>query len=61
MCHGANKSASPISALRRLKREDLSMAIREGIKGIAMRGFSIENSGPLNEDDIASLIKVIKP
>lgn len=61
MCHGTNKSASPISAMRRLKREDLLTAIREGIEGTAMPGFSIENSGPLNEDDIASLIKVIKP
>lgn len=59
MCHG--KSASSLQKMRSKSREEIARAIREGIENTSMPGWAVENGGPLNDKEIGSLIKVIKP
>jgi mono/diheme cytochrome c family protein len=61
MCHNVRKSASPISEMRKLSRERVIKAIKEGVMNTAMPGFGANNGGPLNKSQIESLVSVIKP
>jgi mono/diheme cytochrome c family protein len=61
MCHNYGKSASPLSEMRKKPKEEIEMAIREGIKNTSMPGWDIKNGGPLNDEEIESLIRIIKP
>lgn len=60
MCHNNGKSASPIQGMSKKPREYISNAIRNGIDGTSMPGWDARNGGPLKDEEIESLVNVIK-
>jgi len=60
MCHNNGKSASPIQEMRKKPREDIISAIRNGIDNTSMPGWGSQNGGHLKDDEIDSLVNVIK-
>jgi cytochrome c5 len=61
MCHFRGKSAQPILEMRKKSKEYIAKAIREGINNTSMPGFALKNGGPLSDEEIESLVAVIKP
>lgn len=61
MCHGRGKSASSIMKMRTKPREYIVKAITDGVDKTAMPGFDMKNGGPLTEEEIESLVDVIRP
>jgi len=59
MCHGTRKSASSISAMSKRSKGYLINAIRNGVEGSPMPGWSVKNGGPLGEEEIGSLVDLI--
>ena len=59
MCHDSGKSASSILVMRKRPKEYLINAIRNGVEGSSMPGWSVKNSGPLGEEEISSLAELI--
>lgn len=60
MCHNAGKNTS-LSTMSKKPRADLLKAIREGVDNTLMPGFDLKNGGPLDENEIKSLLDLIKP
>ena len=61
MCHETGRSAVPISTMNQKPREYLIRAIRDGVANTSMPGWDIKNSGPLSQEEIDSLVSLIKP
>ena len=59
MCHDSGKSASSILEMSKRSKEYLINAIRNGVEGSSMPGWSVKNSGPLGEEEIGSLVDLI--
>ena len=59
MCHNAGKKTS-LSTMSKKPAEELRRSIREGVNNTLMPGFHIEKGGPLNDEEITSLIELIK-
>jgi hypothetical protein len=60
MCHNAGKNTS-LSTMSKKPTQDLLKAIREGVENTLMPGFDLRNGGPLEDDEIKSLIDLINP
>jgi hypothetical protein len=60
MCHNAGKNTS-LSTMSRKPAKDMLKAIREGVENTLMPGFDISYGGPLDDNDIKSLMDLIKP
>ena len=59
MCHNAGSNAS-LSRMSKMPEKHLLKVIREGVEDTVMPGFDLKNGGPLDEDQIRSLIDLIK-
>lgn len=59
MCHNSRKSAYPISEMSKRSKQYLINAIRNGVDGSSMPGWSLQNGGPLGEEEISSLVDLI--
>jgi hypothetical protein len=59
MCHNAGKNAS-LTEMSRKPEEYLIRIIRKGVDNTVMPGWEKRSGGPLDEDDIRSLIDLIK-
>ena len=59
MCHGAGKSASPLSKMSKKPKDYLTNAIRNGVEGSSMPGWDSKSKGPLGDDEINSLVDLI--
>ena len=59
MCHDFGKSASSILEMSKKSKGYLINAIRNGVEGSSMPGWSLKNSGPFGEEEIASLVDLI--
>lgn len=60
MCHGIGKSASTILDMRKKPKEDIIEAIRNGVEDTSMPGWDNKSGGPLSDDEIESLVDLIK-
>ena len=60
MCHDFSRSAAPLSGMSKRPRQYLSKAVRNGVNGSSMAGWSRKNSGPLGDEEIDSLVDLIK-
>ncbi len=60
ICHRTGKAGQPVSELRRMSDEVLQAGIISGKPGTMMPGFSWKEGGPLNSEEINSLIRYIK-
>lgn len=60
MCHNAGKNTS-LSTMSKKRSKEMLKAIREGVENTLMPGFAVGNGGPLDDDDIKSLIELINP
>lgn len=60
MCHNAGKNTSLSTMSRKTADENLK-AIRDGVEGTLMPGFTIKSGGPLDDNEIKSLIDLINP
>lgn len=60
MCHDNSKSASSLSEMSKRPKQYLRDAVRNGVKGSSMAGWALTNSGPLGDEEIDSLVDVIK-
>jgi hypothetical protein len=61
MCHKQGKSASSSVKMGRKPKAYIRDAIRNGVAQTTMPGFFTKNGGPLTEEEIESLVNVIKP
>lgn len=61
MCHNGRGTAPSIVEMRKKPAKYITEAIREGVDNTSMPGFSVKNNGPLNDPQIESLIRLIKP
>jgi cytochrome c553 len=59
MCHNAGKKTS-LSTMSKKPAEELFKSIREGVDNTLMPGFHLDKGGPLNDEEIKSLIELIK-
>ena len=60
MCHDVGKSASPLAEMSKRPEQYLSNAVRNGVSGSSMAGWASKSSGPLGDEEIASLVDLIK-
>jgi len=60
MCHETGKSASTLSQMSKRPKDYLTNVIRNGINGSSMAGWATKNSGPLGDEEIDSLVDLIK-
>ncbi len=60
MCHNAGKNTS-LSTMSRKPAKEMLKAIREGVENTLMPGFDVRYGGPLDNNDIQSLMDLIKP
>lgn len=60
MCHNAGKNTS-LSTMSKKSTEELLKAIKEGVGNTLMPGFDSRFGGPLDDNDIKSLLDLIKP
>jgi len=60
MCHDFTKSASPLPEMSKRPRQSLRNAVRNGVNGSSMAGWATKNNGPLGDEEIDSLVDLIK-
>ena len=60
MCHDTGKSASTISQMSKRPKDYLANVIRNGVNGSSMAGWATKNNGPLGDEEIDSLVDMIK-
>jgi len=60
MCHEHGKSAAPITEMRKKPKEYLIKATSDGITDTSMPGWHIKNDGPLSNEEIESLVYLLK-
>ncbi len=60
MCHNAGKNTS-LSTMSKKPAKEMLKAIREGVENTLMPGFDVSHGGPLDDNDIQSLMDLIKP
>jgi mono/diheme cytochrome c family protein len=60
MCHDFSRSASPLPEMRKRSIQYLSNAVRNGVNGSSMPGWSTKKGGPLGDEEIDSLVDLIK-
>ena len=60
MCHDFSRSASPLSEMSKRPKQYLGNAVRNGVNGSSMAGWAMKNSGPLGDEEIDSLVDLIK-
>ena len=60
MCHDVTKSASSLSQMSKRPKDYLKKAITSGVEGSSMPGWAVKNSGPLGDEEIDSLVDLIK-
>jgi len=58
MCHNAGKNTS-LTTMSKKPRDYLLRVIRQGIEGTVMPGWDMKGGGPLDEEEIKSLIDLI--
>jgi Cytochrome C oxidase, cbb3-type, subunit III len=56
MCHSEHMSASPVKAMKGIKRSSLVDAVRNGVRGTTMPGWYNGKGGPLGDEEISSLV-----
>jgi cytochrome c5 len=59
MCHSKYKSAAAVQQMKGERRGRLVGAVRNGVRGSAMPGWSAGNGGPLTGEQIRSLVDFI--
>lgn len=60
-CHSVGRIASDKGDIREKSRESIEKAIREGVEKTSMPGWDRKHGGPLNEEQITSLLDYLKP
>lgn len=60
ICHRTGRTGSSLSKLRTLEEAKLRTAIFSGVPGTSMPGFSWTEEGPLEAEEINSIIRYIK-
>jgi mono/diheme cytochrome c family protein len=60
MCHDTGKSVSTMSQMSKRPKDYLTNVIRNGVNGSSMPGWATKNSGPFGDEEIDSLVDLIK-
>ncbi|MEE9524142.1 MAG: c-type cytochrome [Thermodesulfovibrionales bacterium] len=60
ICHRTGKSGKSYSKLKSMTEDALRSAINSGVPNTMMPGFSWKEDGPLNREEIGSIIRYIK-
>lgn len=60
ICHRTGKSGKPFRDLRAIPDDELRSATYSGVSDTMMPGFSWKEGGPLNDEEINSIIRYIK-
>ena len=60
MCHDVTKSASPLSEMSKRPEQYLRNAVRNGVHGSSMAGWATKNNGSLGDEEIDSIVDLIK-
>lgn len=60
MCHDVGRSASPLAEMSKRPEQYLRNAVRYGVSGSSMAGWAAKNNGPLIDEEIDSLVDLIK-
>ncbi|OGW28163.1 MAG: hypothetical protein A2X59_13235 [Nitrospirae bacterium GWC2_42_7] len=60
MCHERGKSAIPITEMQSKPKEYLIKSTADGVTNTSMPGWHLKNNGPLSDEEIESLVHIIK-
>lgn len=60
MCHERGKNAMSITEMKKQPNEYLFKSTADGVVNTSMPGWHQKNEGPLSDDDIESLVNIIK-